>query len=584
MSLAGLQTNTSGKNRWMPNPRDLTIQEQNNRRDEQRDIQEAYEMGNPLLANYLEMKLAKKTGDEALVKRINDEEVVKEAQKRLIRKRMKTPRGGITQSLPGPGFIPQAPPIPIPQAPPFIPQAPPLPPPQPFIPPILRPVRRIPPAPPLPPAPPFIMPVLRPVAGRIPPAPPLPPPPAFRMPVLRPVVRAPPQGVIPPAPPLQIPALRPINIPRPPPVPRQPMLYGRPFVVPRLRRTRPIQQEQQQRVRLNAFGTNDAEMAAWNRDAQQLNDAMDAHDNARAQAAVIRAQQAREQYENRYGPTLGRTPTPVPQRRPGSRAPSPRGFQPSPSYPRRILDFATPTSVASTPSVSSALRSAQAAGRIGRRRTPAEGKQFSPMPTPSPSPGRRGSRSASSSPRPGAARRFSRGSGLRIRRGGGYTVRRAKTIPSYTEFGSYVIDPDALESDKLRLKYKSGLSIRGFPNRKVNSALSAVIKKMLKDKRDGKSTWGDITELDHLTDKLQEKDMALLLELCSRAKIFRAPQHKSAVVEHNDKLVERLNLMVAEIQAGNNSPVMKQQLIELATDLRRKNRLSKEHFTQISSL
>jgi len=288
MSLSGLQTNTSGNNRWMPNVLDLKIQEQNTRRDEQRDIQEAYEMGNPLLANYLEMKLAKKTGEEAIVKRIKDEDVIHEAQKRLIRKRMRTPRGGITQSLPGLGFIPNAPPIPPPPPPPFIPAPPPLPPPPPFNRPILRPVRPI-----IPPAPPL---------------PALPPPQPFRVPVLRPV-------------------RRPGNIPPAPPIPAQQMLYGRPFVMPRLNRVVANRQE-----------TDDRQIEAWNRQVMRLNQAMDADDEARARAAVIRAQAARAQYERQYGPTLGRTPS---------------AGSPSPAA-RRALFTPSPSSRSSTPFISSA--------------------------------------------------------------------------------------------------------------------------------------------------------------------------------------------------------------------------------------
>ncbi len=125
----------------------------------------------------------------------------------------------------------------------------------------------------------------------------------------------------------------------------------------------------------------------------------------------------------------------------------------------------------------------------------------------------------------------------------------------------------------LNVKYgKNGLSIRGFPVQKISPAFKTVLQKMLKHKSLGHADWNDLSELSHLTDPLAPRELKNL---------FSMQQHKTLVTQENDQLEKQLELMIAEKEAGNNSPVMAQQISELVADLRRKNRISKERGKEI---
>ncbi len=128
-----------------------------------------------------------------------------------------------------------------------------------------------------------------------------------------------------------------------------------------------------------------------------------------------------------------------------------------------------------------------------------------------------------------------------------------ENLPKLVQFGKLKINLKKLKYDNiLSLKNANGTSIGGLPNMKISERFSKILLNMLKGIHPHRD---DLTSL-HSNEK-QVYDRILVM----------AGLHKTIVNDHAETLSDikkRINLLMGEIEIGNDSPLIKTELKQLA--------------------
>ena len=136
----------------------------------------------------------------------------------------------------------------------------------------------------------------------------------------------------------------------------------------------------------------------------------------------------------------------------------------------------------------------------------------------------------------------------------GWGVHRAEEIPKTATFGRFIIYPYKLFYDNLLIiRHPSGINIKNMNNVHVSDKFVDIMMELLKGKTETK-------EIQHLN--APEKELISII-------IRMSDLHKKVPLQHNakQKLKEELDLIVGEIEAGNNNKELYDKTIHILDKL-----------------
>lgn len=136
----------------------------------------------------------------------------------------------------------------------------------------------------------------------------------------------------------------------------------------------------------------------------------------------------------------------------------------------------------------------------------------------------------------------------------GWGVHRAEEIPKTATFGRFIIYPYKLFYDNLLIiRHPSGINIKNMNNVHVSDKFVDIMMELLKGKMETK-------EIQHLN--APEKELMSII-------IRMSDLHKKVPLQHNakQKLKEELDLIVGEIEAGNNNKQLYDKTIHILDKL-----------------
>jgi hypothetical protein len=136
----------------------------------------------------------------------------------------------------------------------------------------------------------------------------------------------------------------------------------------------------------------------------------------------------------------------------------------------------------------------------------------------------------------------------------GWGVHRTEEIPKTATFGRFIIYPYKLFYDNLLIiRHPSGINIKNMNNVHVSDKFVDIMMELLKGKTETK-------EIQHLN--APEKELMSII-------IRMSDLHKKVPLQHNakQKLKEELDLVVGEIEAGNNNKQLYDKTIHILDKL-----------------
>lgn len=127
-----------------------------------------------------------------------------------------------------------------------------------------------------------------------------------------------------------------------------------------------------------------------------------------------------------------------------------------------------------------------------------------------------------------------------------------KKFPKVLRFGQVHINPKNLYYDNmLSLRTFKNQAFRGYKDERISDYLVSLIHKMIEGH---KLTKHELTPLD-------EKERMVLDNLIHRAKLHK--EHDNTIDDTNKKMKARFDVLSGEIEAGNDNPLIKQELHQL---------------------
>lgn len=127
-----------------------------------------------------------------------------------------------------------------------------------------------------------------------------------------------------------------------------------------------------------------------------------------------------------------------------------------------------------------------------------------------------------------------------------------KKFPKVLRFGQVHINPKNLYYDNmLSLRTFKNQAFRGYKDERISDYLVSLIHKMIEGH---KLTKHELTPLD-------EQERMILDNLIHRAKLHK--EHDNTIDDTNKKMKARFDVLSGEIEAGNDNPLIKQELHQL---------------------
>lgn len=127
-----------------------------------------------------------------------------------------------------------------------------------------------------------------------------------------------------------------------------------------------------------------------------------------------------------------------------------------------------------------------------------------------------------------------------------------KKFPKVLRFGEVHINPKNLYYDNmLSLRTFKNQAFRGYKDERISDYLVSLIHKMIEGH---KLTKHELTPLD-------EKERMVLDNLIHRAKLHK--EHDNTIDDTNKKMKARFDVLSGQIEAGNDNPLIKQELHQL---------------------
>jgi hypothetical protein len=127
---------------------------------------------------------------------------------------------------------------------------------------------------------------------------------------------------------------------------------------------------------------------------------------------------------------------------------------------------------------------------------------------------------------------------------------KVKREPVNVEFGKYILNTNQLKKQVLHVKNRAGGALSWFQPIPMSDAFAELINDMLQTNAVNK----------HLLKTLDNEEQKIFYELCDRAGILK--EFKLVRPEDNSEkeLEKKFQILLGEYQAGNNSPLLIQQL------------------------
>jgi hypothetical protein len=143
----------------------------------------------------------------------------------------------------------------------------------------------------------------------------------------------------------------------------------------------------------------------------------------------------------------------------------------------------------------------------------------------------------------------------------GHGLKKSKKIP----FGNYMIDAKKLKKNILSITYRSGLKVKGLPNVQISDNFKKVFTKQKVNSKKLSLTDGE------------KKYLQLLLNK-SDAEISKSKNKvlNDGSVNEISLMKNRLNILMGEIDAGNDNPKIKDEIASIITNLVELGKISRE--------
>ena len=130
----------------------------------------------------------------------------------------------------------------------------------------------------------------------------------------------------------------------------------------------------------------------------------------------------------------------------------------------------------------------------------------------------------------------------------------------YVQFGNKLLDQNKLQSNHFSLKYMSGGNIAKFPTKTISNHLGNVLRNMVYNKNP------DFDDINNLSN-----DEKIYLEnlcdyVCINDRFSLPTPNKNATT----KIIDRFQLLVAQLRAGNNSKLILKEIKQLLIQLKSK--------------
>ena len=139
-------------------------------------------------------------------------------------------------------------------------------------------------------------------------------------------------------------------------------------------------------------------------------------------------------------------------------------------------------------------------------------------------------------------------------------------------FGKFIINYNDLDDLKLNIRYISGSQVPKMKKQDISIELYNVISSLI-----------DTGEINYtLIKDLKDKEKELLDDLIIRAGLKKQLNYKASKTEMSTSdLKNKFNILSGEIEAGNNSPKVKQDLTEVINKLVAKRVISKANAVEM---
>lgn len=139
-------------------------------------------------------------------------------------------------------------------------------------------------------------------------------------------------------------------------------------------------------------------------------------------------------------------------------------------------------------------------------------------------------------------------------------------------FGKFIINYNDLDDLKLNIRYISGSQVPKMKKQDISIELYNVISSLI-----------DTGEINYtLIKDLKDKEKELLDDLIIRAGLKKQLNFKPSKMEMSTSdLKNKFNILSGEIEAGNNSPKVKQDLTEVINKLVAKRVISKANAVEM---
>jgi hypothetical protein len=127
---------------------------------------------------------------------------------------------------------------------------------------------------------------------------------------------------------------------------------------------------------------------------------------------------------------------------------------------------------------------------------------------------------------------------------------KVKREPVNVEFGKYILNTNQLKKQVLHVKNRAGGALSWFQPMPMSDAFTELINDMLQSNAVNK----------HLLKTLDSDEQKVFYELCDRAGLLKEFKLVRPVDNEEKELEKKFQILLGEYQAGNNSPLLIQQL------------------------
>jgi polyhydroxyalkanoate synthesis regulator phasin len=136
------------------------------------------------------------------------------------------------------------------------------------------------------------------------------------------------------------------------------------------------------------------------------------------------------------------------------------------------------------------------------------------------------------------------------------------------KFGNFLIDVKKLKHNVLSITNKAGHKVKGFPNVEISDNFKKVFTKQKVNSKKLVLSENERAYLQHL---LQKSDAEL-----SKSKSTVMGQPVAYMSDDVKELKDRLNILIGELDANNDSPAIKDEISQIITRLVQKNKINRE--------